>query len=128
MLAGAGGPPALDRLAPVTSREELRAAVAAVDQSYVARPLADYVLDIVDATRAHPELDHGASPRAARTLVQVAKAFAAAHGRDYVTPDDVKAVAVPVLAHRVGAVTRRGTEATRPLVQELLTTVAVPEI
>ena len=102
--------------------------MSAVDATYVATPIADYVLDIVEATRSHAELDHGASPRAARTLMQVSKASAVVAGRDYVTPDDVKHVAVPVLAHRVGAVTRRGTEATRPLVQELLTTVAVPSI
>jgi MoxR-like ATPase len=128
MLAGQGGPAALARLQPVATREQLAAAVAAVDETYVAPALADYVLDIVAATRSHPDLDHGASPRAARTLLQVAKAFATAADRDFVTPDDVKAVAVPVLAHRVGAVTRRGTEATRPLVQQLLTTVAAPAV
>jgi MoxR-like ATPase len=128
MLAGDGGPPALERLRPVITGDELAAAVTAVDDTYVAPAIADYVLDVVAATRSHPELDHGASPRAARTLLQVAKAFAAVAGRDFVTPDDVKAVAVPVLAHRVGAVTRRGTEATRPLVQDLVTGVAVPEV
>jgi MoxR-like ATPase len=58
----------------------------------------------------------------------VAKGFAAVAARDFVTPDDVKSVSVPVLAHRVGAVTRRGTEATRPLVGELLGTVAAPAV
>jgi MoxR-like ATPase len=128
MLQGDGGPSALERLRPVITGEGLAAAVATVDETYVAPAIADYVLDMVAATRGHSELDHGASPRAARTLLQVAKAFAAVAGRDFVTPDDVKAVAVPVLAHRVGAVTRRGTEATRPLVQELVAGVAVPEV
>ena len=100
--------------------------MAAVDPPYVAPVAADYVLDVVEATRSHPDLDHGASPRAARTLVQVAKAYAVIHGRDFVAPDDVKAVAVAVLAHRLGAVARRGTEATRRLVAEILDSVPVP--
>jgi len=86
------------------------------------------VLDLVDATRTHPDLDHGASPRAARTLLQVAKAFAVVGGRDFCAPDDVKAVAVPVLAHRLGAVARRGTDATRKLVADLLTSVPAPSV
>jgi MoxR-like ATPase len=97
-----------------------------VDAAYVNPAVADYVLDIAEATRAHPDLDHGASPRAARVLLQVAKAFAVIGGRDFVAPDDVKAVAVPVLAHRLGAVARRGTEPTRRLVAELLDSVAAP--
>ena len=128
MLRGDGGPAALDRLQPVVTGDGLTAAIAAVGATYVAPAIAEYVLDVVAATRAHTELDHGASPRAARTLLEVAKAFAAVAGRDFVTPDDVKAVAAPVLAHRVGAVTRRGTEATRPLVHELLAGVGVPAV
>ncbi|MGH9223463.1 MAG: AAA family ATPase [Acidimicrobiales bacterium] len=128
MLAGDGGPDALERLKPVTDPASLLAAMAAAGGTYVAPGVADYVLDVVAATRSHPEVDHGASPRAARTLLQVAKAFAAVGGRDFVTPDDVKAVAVPVLAHRVGAVTRRGTEAVRPVVRDLLATVPAPPV
>jgi MoxR-like ATPase len=128
MLAGDGGPDALGRLEPVTDAAALTRAMAAADQVYVAPGIADYVLDIVAATRSHPEVDHGASPRAARTLLQVAKAFAAVGGRDFVTPDDVKTVAVPVLAHRVGAVTRRGTEAVRPIVRDLLAGVPAPPV
>jgi len=128
MLAGDGGPAALDALRPVATSGQLAEAVEAVAATYVAPAMTDYVLDIVAATRNHPELDHGASPRAARTLLQVAKAYAAVAGRDFVTPDDVKAVAVAVLAHRVGAVTRRGTEAMRPVVRELVAGVAIPEV
>ncbi len=100
--------------------------MAEVDGAYLAPAVADYVLDIVEATRAHPDLDHGASPRAARTLAQVAKAYAVIGGRDFVAPDDVKAVSVAVLAHRLGAVARRGTDATRRLVGDLLETVPAP--
>ncbi|MDQ3980204.1 MAG: AAA family ATPase [Actinomycetota bacterium] len=128
MLRGNGGPAALDRLQPVCSGDELLAAVGAVEATYVAPALAEYVLDLVTATRSHAELGHGASPRAALTLLAVAKAIAAVAGRDFVTPDDVKAVAVAVLAHRVGAVTRRGTEPSRALVADLVDTVPVPAI
>ncbi|HEX3621672.1 MAG TPA: MoxR family ATPase [Acidimicrobiales bacterium] len=126
LLRGDGGPVALDQLEPVVDGDDVLAAMAEVDATYVNAAVADYVLDVVDATRAHPDLDHGASPRAARILLQVAKAFAVIGGRDFVAPDDVKAVAVPVLAHRLGAVARRGTEPTRRLVAELLDTVPAP--
>jgi MoxR-like ATPase len=106
VLRGEGGPPALD---------QLKAVVDGAD-----------VLAVVEATRAHPDLDHGASPRAARILVQVAKAYAVIGGRDFVAPDDVKAVTVAVLAHRLGAVARRGTDATRRLVAEILNGVPAP--
>ena len=126
VLRGDGGPTALEALDPVIDGPDLAAAVGAVDRTYVAPPVGDYVLDIVDATRSHPELDHGASPRAARTLLQVAKAHAVLAGRDFVAPDDVKSVAVAVLAHRLGVLARRGTEATRHLVEDILSAVPAP--
>ena len=126
ILQGEGGPPALDQLKPVVDGVDVLAAVGEVDGTYLAPAVADYVLDIVEATRSHPELDHGASPRAARTLVQVAKAFAVIGGRDFVAPDDVKAVGVAVLAHRLGAVARRSTDATRRLVTEIVESVPAP--
>ena len=126
VLRGDGGPTALERLQPVVSGPELAAAVSACDRTYVAPPVADYVLDVIDATRSHAELDHGASPRAARTLLQVAKAHAVLAGRDFLAPDDVKAVAVAVLAHRLGVLARRGTDSTRRLVEEILSAVPSP--
>jgi MoxR-like ATPase len=128
MLSGDGGPAALDRLQPLATPQALAEAMAGVDAAYVAPGILDYVLDVVAATRSHSDVDHGASPRAAGTLLSVAKAYAAVSGRDFVTPDDVKAVAVAVLAHRVGAVTRRGTEAMRPLLRDLLASVPVPPV
>jgi MoxR-like ATPase len=128
VLRGDGGPAALESLRPVVDGPELEAAIQASDRTYMAPPVGEYVLDIVEATRSHPELDHGASPRAARTLVQVAKAHAVLAGRDFVAPDDVKAVTVAVLAHRLGVLARRGTEATRHLVEDILTSVAVPSL
>lgn len=126
VLRGDGGPSALEALETVVSGPDLAAAVADVDCTHVDPAVADYVLDIVDATRSHPDLDHGASPRAARTFLQVSKAHAVLTGRDFVAPDDVKAVAVAVLAHRLGVLSRRGTGATRRLVEDLLGDVAAP--
>ena len=126
VLRGDGGPTALEALDPVVSAPDLAAAMADVDATHVDPAVADYVLDIVDATRSHPDLDHGASPRAAHTFLQVAKAHAVLAGRDFVSPDDVKAVAVAVLAHRLGVLSRRGTDATRRLVEDLLGDVAAP--
>jgi len=128
LLRGEGGPPVLDHLEAVVDGHDVTAAIAEVDGTYVTSSVADYVLDVVGATRSHPDLDHGASPRAARTLLQVAKAYAVVGGRDFCAPDDVKAVAVSVLAHRLGAVARRGTDATRRLVTDLLGSVPVPTV
>ena len=63
--------------------------------------LVDYVVRIIEATRGHDSLEIGASPRGGLALIKVARARAALSGRDFVTPDDVKALAVVTLAHRV---------------------------
>lgn len=90
--------------------------------------IADYVLDVVNATRSHPEIVLGASTRAALALYRAAQAFAVTAGRDYVVPDDVKALAEPVLAHRL--VTRGWTQGghpdAAPVVREILAKLRVP--
>jgi MoxR-like ATPase len=63
--------------------------------------LVDYIVDVVRATRENPSLQHGASPRACNMLATAARAYAAVYGRDYVIPDDIKALAIPALRHRV---------------------------
>jgi MoxR-like ATPase len=68
---------------------------------HVAEPVRQYAVSLVAATRTHPELRLGASPRATLHLVCACRAYAALDGRDYVIPDDVQALAVPVLAHRL---------------------------
>jgi MoxR-like ATPase len=128
VLRGEGGPDSLDGLEPVVDGPELLRAMAEVELVHVAPAIVDYVLDIVEATRTNPAVQHGASPRAARTLLQVAKAHAVIAGRDFVAPDDVKAVAVPALAHRLGVVSKRGTEQGRTLVSGILTTVPAPAV
>ncbi|MEZ4467903.1 MAG: MoxR family ATPase [bacterium] len=88
-------------LAPVASLEVLLAARACVAELRLADELVDYIVDLVRATREHPSLVTGASPRACNMLATAARAFAALQGRDFVIPDDVKVLAVPCLGHRV---------------------------
>ena len=70
-------------------------------QVHLSAPLREYVINLVTATRSHPDLRLGASPRATMHLAHACRAYAALDGRDYVIPDDVQALAVPVLAHRL---------------------------
>ena len=91
----------LTQLTPVTDAAQVRALVAAVGRLHVAEPLRRYVVSLVEATRRSPDLRLGASPRAGLQLLRAARAAAALAGRDHVLPDDVQAMAVPVLAHRL---------------------------
>jgi MoxR-like ATPase len=68
---------------------------------HVAPALKAYLVDVADATRRHPHLALGMSPRATLSLQRVARARAAANGRNYIVPDDIKTLAEPVLAHRL---------------------------
>jgi MoxR-like ATPase len=95
--------PAPEQLAPVGSLEFLAAFAAAIDVTYVAPEVRGYVLDIVHTTRNHPDLTVGASPRAALSVIRCAAAVAVTQGRTYITPDDIKMVAEPTLAHRLQA-------------------------
>jgi MoxR-like ATPase len=85
----------------VLNRETLNAAIASVAAVTLTQPVVDYIVRIVRATRATAAISHGASPRGAAMLATAARARAALDGRDYVIPDDVKALATPALRHRV---------------------------
>ena len=101
LLLGRGGTGSLEDLSPVTGPEGLRAAIAAVRRVHCAPEVADYVVEISSAIRSHPEVRHGASPRASLSLLNAARAQAVLAGRSFVSPDDVKQVAAPSLAHRL---------------------------
>ncbi|MCC6226437.1 MAG: AAA family ATPase [Microthrixaceae bacterium] len=101
IVAGSGGTEALARVPVVTTPDEVSAAIAAIHHLHAAPAVVEYLLDLVDATRAHPGLTSGASPRVSVGLLAVARAHAAVCGRNYVTPDDIQAVFVPSVAHRV---------------------------
>jgi MoxR-like ATPase len=91
----------LDRLVPVANATELRALTHTVRSVHLSEPVRRYAVNLVAATRTHPGLRLGASPRATLHLARACRAYAALDGRDYVIPDDVQALAVPVLAHRL---------------------------
>ncbi|WJS98890.1 AAA family ATPase [Novosphingobium humi] len=88
-------------ITPVLSRDELAAADATVAGITLAQPLVDYIVRLIRATRESADLSCGASPRAGVLLAHAARARAALGGRDYVLPDDVKALAPAVLRHRL---------------------------
>lgn len=96
----------LDDLRPVVALVELERMMAYVRAIYVAPPVQEYVVAIMQATRIDPELRLGGSPRATLQLIAAAKALAAINDRDFVVPDDVDALAVPVLGHRLLPATR----------------------
>lgn len=85
----------------VVSPEELHEARQAVVDVRVDDVVREYILDIVEETRSHPDVVHGGSPRASLAFLNTAKARAAIDGRDYVIPDDIKALAEPILRHRL---------------------------
>ncbi|MBI4496299.1 MAG: MoxR family ATPase [Chloroflexi bacterium] len=118
----------LDDLEPVLSAQDLLAVQQAVRRVHVAEALREYIVRLCRATRVHASVDLGASPRATLALFRTARAKAALAGRDYVLPDDVKALAVPVLAHRMllSAQTRLRGRSTEAIVDEVLHTVPVP--
>lgn len=89
------------QLQPVTTAAEVAATIRRVTTITATESIEHYILDIVAATRSHEHLALGASPRAGLALLRAARARAAVKGRDHVLPDDVKALAVPVLAHRI---------------------------
>ncbi|HEX6947216.1 MAG TPA: MoxR family ATPase [Acidimicrobiia bacterium] len=88
-------------LEPVANLDEVRELIVTAQQITVSNPVKNYIIDLVGATRQHPDVMLGASPRSALFLQRLARARAAAFGRDYVMPDDVKELAVPVLEHRI---------------------------
>jgi MoxR-like ATPase len=101
MLDAHGSSAPLEALEPVAQAEDIRELIAAVRTVHVAEPLKQYVIRLVAATRSSPELRLGASPRATLHLLRAGRARAALDGRDFVIPDDMQALALPVLAHRL---------------------------
>jgi MoxR-like ATPase len=117
----------LDEISEVLTVEELRTMQAGVREIYVDSAVSEYIVRLVNATRSHPDVYLGASPRGSLALYRAGQAYAALAGRDYVIPDDVKALAVPALAHRMivkTAATVRDVDAGL-IVRELLNSVPV---
>ena len=120
---------ALASLKPVLSLEQVKEIREAVKEVKLDPAIANYLLDVVDATRASSELLVGASPRASLTFARAARSLALISGRDYVVPDDVKQVAVYVLAHRLIPKNNRREDSRRVVesfVQRALSSVPTP--
>jgi len=115
-------------LSPVTDPRELDQAISEIDQLEVVASVNDYIVKIANATRVHPDLRLGVSTRGALTMLRVARAYAATDGRDYVTPDDVKAIAAPVTAHRMAATAEAELRGTRveAVLADIIDAVPVP--
>jgi MoxR-like ATPase len=112
----------------VCDRETLLELQRAVEEVHVSEPIASYMVDIVAATRDAPQIQVGASPRGSLALLKLARCSAAFQGRDFVTPEDVKAIAVPALAHRLTLQPELWVQqvSAEDVVRDLLETVAVP--
>lgn len=118
----------IEGVEPVVDADEVLSLQRAVREIHVEDSLKDYLVNITGETRTHPDVELGASPRGSIALTRLAQAVAAIAGRRYVTPDDIKRVAVPALAHRVIVKPDRRIQGVTSLqiVAEILDTVAVP--
>jgi MoxR-like ATPase len=95
------GVPAIEQIKSVLSREVVRAMITVTNDVHVADSVHDYIVRLVAATRKLPEVRLGASPRGSLALLRAGRALAAADGRGFLVPEDVRSLAVPVLAHRL---------------------------
>lgn len=118
----------IETISQVVSIEELLAAQKAVREVYVDDLIKRYIVDLAQATRRHPDVYLGTSPRGSLALYHTAQARAAAEGRDYVLPDDVKALADSTLAHRliISPAARIKNVEAGAIIEEILNTVPVP--
>jgi MoxR-like ATPase len=118
----------IESLDKVTTADEISQAQEAVKKVHVASRVKHYIVEISRRTREYPEVYLGASPRGSITLYRAGQARAAIHGRDFVLPDDIKALAEPALGHRVilGPAARLRDLSTAEVVDEILGSVPVP--
>lgn len=119
----------LDSLTSVASPEEVLAGQRQVREIRVSDPVKDYILEIISATRKHAEIRLGVSPRGSIAFMRASQARAGIFGRDYVLPDDAKAVCVDVLAHRIicrGHNSGQSAANAARLIQEIVEKIPVP--
>jgi len=118
----------LDTLTPVVTAEELVKAISELPKVYICREMMGYITSIVEKTRTYPKVLLGVSPRGALSLMKASKGYAAIAGRNYVTPDDVKRAAHPVLDHRLTLenAARIKKNAAYDIIEDILGMVTVP--
>ena len=128
ILGDLGGASPLETLEPAATLEEVHAEQAKVKVLPVAEDLRRYIIQLVAATRRDPRLSLGVSPRGGIALYRMAQGYAAISGRDHVQPDDIKAVALPTLAHRVILETKAKYSGTskEAVISDVLEAVPVP--
>ncbi len=126
ILRGTGGSDVLPDLRAITTPDGILGAMAAVRSVYVSPAVVEYVLDIAAATRRQPGVALGASPRATKGLLHVARAHALVCGRVHVSPDDVQSVAAPALAHRLTLDRGASIDEGAQVVADVLSRVPVP--
>jgi len=128
MLDAHAGASAVESLTPVASARDVQAMIGLSRQVHVAPILKGYLVDLAAATRRHPAASLGASPRATLALQRAARAYAASIGREYIVPDDIKALAGPVLNHRLVLTPEAelGGTTAEQLLNDVLASIAVP--
>ena len=128
ILATHGEHSALDDIQPITDAAGVAALISTARRVHAAESVRAYIVDITEATRSHPDVYLGASPRASLMLLRGSRALAASAGRDYVVPDDVKTLAAPVLSHRmiVSADAAMSGHTPESLLRQMLEEVPVP--
>jgi len=116
------------RLKPVTNKNEIDAACKIVRSVHVSKAIEKYIVLLVRATRHHPSVYLGASPRGSICLYKASQAFAAIEGRDFVIPDDIKKIAFPVLTHRliIKPSSRTHNLVSEDIIKEILETIEIP--
>jgi MoxR-like ATPase len=127
VLTGRRGRTVLDGVGPVATLDEFGAAREAVARVQISDAVGEYVVQLLQATREHPEIRVGASTRGGVAVVALARAFAAMSRRTFLTPDDIVRAAGPTLAHRVAG-TNVSVEVGRELVADCLAGIAPPTI
>ena len=115
----------LATLAPVVTIDEFKQAKEAIENVFVHKCVLEYIVEIVAATRQGENILMGVSPRGTLALLHCAKAYAYLQGRNFVTPDDIKALAVPVLSHRIVLGYDKSTSS-QAFVEQILANIAVP--
>lgn len=116
----------LERLSAVLSKEDILKLRAQVREIFVHAQLKEYIVQLIQATRKHPAIALGVSPRGTLALLHAAQAYALVKGRDYVLPEDIKKLAVPVLAHRMIYYTGEGMKQKTAPLSEILASIEVP--
>lgn len=111
----------------VATGEEITQIQDAISSVFVSEPIQKYIVDLVEATRKHDDIELGISTRGMLAMLHAAQAYAAIHGRDYVLPDDVKALAEPVFAHRlILKVKYNSSKKSAELIHKILSSVPAP--